>query len=406
MTIFDLPQELLDRVYFYLDWDRSTHLVPKRQDLLNISLTCKHLRHSVAPLLFRNVSLCLRWYQGILLEPTLFTLRRNRPDLTQHVRCVRICSSNGERASCRIPLGGSPTFKAPLDDPNRNWLGPELPMAQDDEYHVNLHAAHREAITSTLTALLSEVIEDGKDFEAKDAETILRELLHRTSHPSYEVLAPPGNKHYAESLDYADGKSREEGQIGPVVPIERWLQRSDPTADIALCKVPLVYQVGALATVMLCLPPTITEIVYEASTQDDVFSWQNVFGSHTAAAALRIFAPRIEHVTATSTDRKMLSWRASWNNLSRRVLDALTPEIIKDLTKLKSLVLAASVGESGQGLPRGCPSDYQLQRWTNLPAPGSLKSLEFWNIQGSDQTLDGLVNLVSFKTTFSTLLRY
>ena len=74
-TILTLPTELLDRVYSYLDWDPSTSLQPVRPGIISISLTCKRLRETVLPLVFKNVTLKLRWVEGSLAEPALFRIR-------------------------------------------------------------------------------------------------------------------------------------------------------------------------------------------------------------------------------------------------------------------------------------------------------------------------------------------
>lgn len=88
-TILDLPTELLEHVFAYLDWDRSIHLTPVRPDIANISLVCHQLRKAVIPLYFRHVKLRLRWYHDELVEPKLFKLRLDHPDLVKHVRCVQ-----------------------------------------------------------------------------------------------------------------------------------------------------------------------------------------------------------------------------------------------------------------------------------------------------------------------------
>lgn len=90
MPLIDLPTELLDGVFSYLDWDPADSLYPSRDDLINASLTCKQLRKVLEPAIFRNVTLRLCWAQGRLIEPRWYRLRKRRPELAKHVRCVYI----------------------------------------------------------------------------------------------------------------------------------------------------------------------------------------------------------------------------------------------------------------------------------------------------------------------------
>lgn len=85
-----LPNELLDHIFSYLDWDRSKDLYPTKPDIVNGSLTCRKLREALKPLVFRDVTLRLRWARGQLIEPCLYRLRREYPELARHIRCVFI----------------------------------------------------------------------------------------------------------------------------------------------------------------------------------------------------------------------------------------------------------------------------------------------------------------------------
>ena len=85
-----LPNELLDQIFSYLDWDRSKDLYPTKPDIINGSLTCRKLREALKPLVFRDVTLRLRWVRGQLIEPCLYRLRREYPELARHIRCVYI----------------------------------------------------------------------------------------------------------------------------------------------------------------------------------------------------------------------------------------------------------------------------------------------------------------------------
>ncbi|KAF2171241.1 hypothetical protein M409DRAFT_50707 [Zasmidium cellare ATCC 36951] len=84
MPLIDLPTELLDEVFSYLDWDPSRSLYPTRDDVLNASLTCRQLRKVLEPAIFRNVTLRLCWAEGRLIEPRWYCLRKQRPDIAKH----------------------------------------------------------------------------------------------------------------------------------------------------------------------------------------------------------------------------------------------------------------------------------------------------------------------------------
>lgn len=90
MPLIDLPTELLDQVFSYLDWDPTQSLYPSRDDLLSASSTCRQLRKVLEPAIFRNVTLRLCWAEGRLIEPRWYCLRTKRPDIVKHVRCVYI----------------------------------------------------------------------------------------------------------------------------------------------------------------------------------------------------------------------------------------------------------------------------------------------------------------------------
>ncbi|KAK4506865.1 hypothetical protein PRZ48_000598 [Zasmidium cellare] len=90
MPLVDLPTELLDEIFSYVDWDPSQSLYPCRDDLLNASLSCRQLRKVLEPAIFRSVTLRLCWAEGRLIEPRWYCLRKERPEIAKHVRCVYI----------------------------------------------------------------------------------------------------------------------------------------------------------------------------------------------------------------------------------------------------------------------------------------------------------------------------
>jgi len=177
-TILDLPAELLDRVYSYLDWDRTISLTPEREDIFNISLACKHLRDSILPLVFRNVRLSLRWIDGELIEPSLFRLRRHHPELAQHVRCVHIDTKHGHyygRRRTETP------FRLPEE--SYNWLNPELAVWSDSRHYLGLNAVHRERIDEVVRTMCGGVLADTSELLSgkSTAEAMMCSMLHAVS---------------------------------------------------------------------------------------------------------------------------------------------------------------------------------------------------------------------------------
>lgn len=94
-TILSLPNELIEHICNYLDWNPHTSLRPSKADIRNISLVNRQIRDAVLPILFRDVKLRLRWDEGCLIEPKLFRLRREHGHLMKHVRCVHVQTTFG-----------------------------------------------------------------------------------------------------------------------------------------------------------------------------------------------------------------------------------------------------------------------------------------------------------------------
>ena len=94
MSLNDLPRELLDAILSYLDWHPSAELCPTRPDLLSSSLACRALRASAVPLIFRTVTLALRWSDSVLMEPKLVQLDGEAEPADQWWRLAYVASES------------------------------------------------------------------------------------------------------------------------------------------------------------------------------------------------------------------------------------------------------------------------------------------------------------------------
>ncbi|KAK4548284.1 hypothetical protein LTR36_010154 [Oleoguttula mirabilis] len=409
-TLFDLPTELLDRIYSYLDWDRTTNLVPHRPDILHISLTCKHLRESIIPLVFRNVTLCLRWVAGALTEPSLLALRRHRPDLAQHIRCVYVSSKVGRPGYWpdQESQDERPRFSVPEDV--EDWLNPELAVWPDSRHYTELNAAHRARVHEVVRELfksVSESCELATDADSGTAEAMVCQMVAQTSYASrkQKELLDATKASGAPLLSRSVQRQRNEQQTGSSAgaaadqvgddeppPAKTW--RMGP-ADRHLKQ-----QTDALAAVMLCLPATLIELVFDSTCTDGPDnSPQNRYAMHVAAAAMQVFGSRLESLTATLSNHLSALFRVRGPNalqiLEQPNSDTVTPDIVSGLTNLKSLVLASTSDPQGKlhfgGLQRDVP---HLERWHALHAVDNLTTLDFWNMHVSDDDADKLVKAI------------
>lgn len=119
MSILKLPTEIVLEVAAYLDWAEED-LCPTKPDVVNLSMTCSHLRDALIPIVFRDVILKLRWQGGVLAEPCLYKLRLHCPHLAKHIRSVCIVTNfDHDDLSPRGSRKPTP-FVAPFSRPD--WL--------------------------------------------------------------------------------------------------------------------------------------------------------------------------------------------------------------------------------------------------------------------------------------------
>ncbi|EME49870.1 hypothetical protein DOTSEDRAFT_68613 [Dothistroma septosporum NZE10] len=146
MSLLKLPNELLDHISSYLDWDCTKQLYPVKDDLISASVTCRRLRAALIPSIFKEVNLRLRWVGGELAEPSLYKLRVQSPRLMKHIRCVTVSTEREECAHCAQKDHCRP-FVPPHDQ--QDWL-----LTKDEEQsHLGMeHRARVDTLARSLTA--------------------------------------------------------------------------------------------------------------------------------------------------------------------------------------------------------------------------------------------------------------
>ncbi|RMY76847.1 hypothetical protein D0863_01713 [Hortaea werneckii] len=364
--ILILPPELLQRIFACLDWHRSAHLTPDRGDILNISLTCKHLRHIITPLLFRNVTLCLRWVDGELLEPALLRLRREKPELSRWIRNVHVHTAAGSRPG---QTTSPPVLAAP--DDIEDWLSPEL-TALDHEsegerkWHQDLHSSHRNRLNWLVLKRAYDIpIVSERHGQPYGAEQLIYDALKQRSRINGSVYeASPARDPSLSNLSPEEPLRPLATDENHVVLFEtsaktwRWHRTH---ADRRRKR-----DVDALAVVMLCLPPTLNDVTFEVgSGPDDA----HLFALHVFAAILEVYNTRLEALTIVGSTQE-----------SDAIGKVITKSHILGLTNIKTLRLAGA--RSTKPSTRDTPSDAaNPERWHALrETTSSLRTLEFWNV--------------------------
>ncbi|KAF2770417.1 hypothetical protein EJ03DRAFT_67457 [Teratosphaeria nubilosa] len=179
--------------------------------------------------------------------------------------------------------------------------------------------------------------------------------------------------------------------IGPSLPLEAWLASLQHSASTALLTKPIKYEIDALASILACVPATVTELVCEAGLQGHARSRSDSFPTHVAAVALKLFAKRLESLTLTHGPAAEPHRVGDWTP------DPVTQTIVQ-LTSVKHLRLAWSPNPAAFApMTRSHVADLDLNRWTSLD-PSTLNVLEIWNVQLNDQFVDRLSKLVKHFT--------
>ena len=260
-TILDLPTELLQDVFEYLDWDCSKDLTPIRSEIVNISSTCWHLRKAVLPLLFRNVSLKLRWAHGALIQPGMLSLRQTCPHLASYVKCVHVETLFGHFKELRSNM--SP-FALPKE--LQQWLDSTKALPNDTEHA--LYSSERDVVKDLTERLLStQQCVEFLQHAPQDVQTRFRHLARSLSD---QVLAtPPPSAMESDTMHrglrdvigdetFFDDAREEARSIASTL---RNLRAPSKARDIR-------FLLDAFFVLLLCFPSRLNTLVFESLPTD------------------------------------------------------------------------------------------------------------------------------------------
>ncbi|KAK5674515.1 hypothetical protein LTS10_012711 [Elasticomyces elasticus] len=438
-NLLALPTELLDRIASYLDWNRSESLIPRRPDIHSLSETCKHLRAATLPLLFRNVTLSLRWQDGVLLEPSLYQLKRERPDLAQHVRSVYVATRLGFRPGTRLGQE-APDFRIP--DDVEDWLGTEKAGTDDTDarFHSELDEMHRNRLDDVVDRLYA-TLNDAPVGTATPSDSSSANALSSSLEASAALLLLAGNdiagnntaeskiRHLIRHANFTIKQNRPAKKAPPTNAVPRrdswegtwgtpigathssnnsYASRFDPYhgAGPSLRKaLRTKLQIDALATLMLCLPPTVDEIVYEPGASQAEQPWFH-FSAYLLDHMMQVFGHRIESLTIATSEGRNQRIHRLVNPISDNEPLSSGPDSLEHLTILRRLVFASTSAtpEAGFSEPQmqflQLSSTGYINRWSILILHTTLTTIEFWNTALTDPNF---THLATFITPFRSL---
>ncbi|KAK3112971.1 hypothetical protein LTR53_010205 [Teratosphaeriaceae sp. CCFEE 6253] len=462
-SLLTLPTELLDRIAAHLDWDRAASLLPDRPSLFALSLTTRHLRAATLPLLFRHVTLALHWDNGVLLTPALYNLCRERPDLARHIRAVVVRSRVGYPVGTRAGDGPA-EFRVP-DDVD-TWLDLGESGRGGDEggegrWLGEVGAAHRGRVEGAVDALWDEVI--GVREVVVEAAVGDAPLLASGSSDSDFPPASPDSMHAVDSdamdvpaqsaearvralissinaqrthlqrrqITHRRGDNSDEDVSGPHSPPtingpSTLTMKSPPGSSLAAKTHDLQHlqrhklALDALATLMLCLPATLTDLVFEEPSHGQEQQPWCRFAHHLFAITARVFGPqRLRSLTmatssftggggAAAAQRRILRSRLipSASILAPGVnAEDATPQSAHQLTALKRLVLAnAASPPENINRHNAHPPATLLAPWDTPVLHTHLTHLELWNLSLTDDDVAPLATFLSHFTALRSLL--
>lgn len=390
-TLLDLPTELLDKIYSYLDWDRTVTLEPNRTDIFNISLVCRQLRRTILPTVFRDVTLRLRWVDGALVEPRLLQLRRDYSHLAKHIRCVYIKTLFGQYPDPDSQLA---SFVVPED--LNDWLQPAI--AEVDGTEQARTRSHRQRVNDAarkITQSFQHVLTGHEcPQELRDrAEKLARQLAggcrpFDDRQPQLSSASSSGATTHGCVDD--DATSDEAVDLSARYETE---QSNRPTFIAALSnndyRTPRL-QLDALIIVMLCFPPSLNCLYYESLPSDRTDTVQNAFSLHVAATAMQIFGDRLQHlamVTCSPARSSRLPNRMRRHQVRDvREEEVLVPEVLSHLQSVGTLTFATDMDYSHYW-PNLVPHD--VERWHSMPS--NIARLELTNMQGESPAFVKLI---------------
>ena len=384
-TLLDLPTELLDKVCSYLDWDRSKELTPTRPNIINISLTCGHLREAVLPTLFRNVHLKIRWVDGALVEPGLVKMRKHAPHLAKHVRCVSMKTLFGQFADPAFKLK---PFAVP--DEVEEWWGLAPSTASNSQTEREL--SHRQQVNEAARALFEDpeyapLVKTCTGELRMHAAKLIRRLFGDASYvQSWREPLGGGSGNAGAREILGDSALFDEGrEVATQSAQSSWQSRRRRYRDLRL-------RLDALVLVILCLPVSLNALVFESLPTDRMDTLQHAFALQIVAMTMKIFSIRIQSITTLSAGSYPM--RDEHGDLTETKI--LNSDIISNLQQVRELVLSSN--HSPRHRSRSGDLHHGWKRWHTISA--NITSLSFCN---TDHEPHELVELVKDFTSLQNL---
>lgn len=315
---------------------------------------------------------------GELLEPPLFRLRREKPELSRWIRSVHIHTAIGNRPR---QTTSPPVFAAP--DDIEDWLSPELTVLDREsegerKWHHDLHSLHRNRLNHVVKERAHSLpIVSERHEQPWGAEQLMRKLIMMTSLDALKKRFRTSGSVYEASLPWQSSPSNwspehpfrpltiDDNHLGPFdESVQTW--RWHPSSADRRRK----REVDALAVVMLCLPPTLSDITFEVGNAPDD---THLFALHVFAAILEVYNTRLEALTIIGSTQE--------SDARGKIV---THSHIVGLTNIRTLRLAG--GRSTKVSTGDTPFDVANPECWHALRETTLRTLEFWNVAFTVQT--------------------
>lgn len=380
-TLLSLPTEILDKIYSCLDWDRSKSLRPDRPDIISISLTCQHLRQTIQPLVFQNVTLKLRWVDGALVEPALFGLRKAHPHLANYVRSVYIETHFRQSP----PYGKLTDFAVP--DELSDWVQPSSSFEDRDR---DMEVSHRQRVNSVARTLVevyhrSELLTQCPPHLRHYLNKLVRKILDDDDLTTAHTM----QKHLLSSPN----RTLEARRIGEAAYFDRRHEIADALDSATATRTRRRWyrsrrlELDALVLVVLCLPACVNSLAFETIHNHRDETLQNNFALHVAAMALGIFGDRLKRLTMITSPERKPHHRAVEDPEQQAENSIITDHVLGEIKQVGTLVLSDYHGD-GNPRYREISTHWQVQ-WHVLAR--TVTHLELWNIQSMSAELVQLI---------------
>ena len=330
-TILDLPTELLQDVFEYLDWDRSKDLTPVRPEIVNISATCWHLRKAVLPLLFRNVSLKLRWAHGALIQPGMFSIRHQCPHLAKYVKCVHVETLFGHYKELDLTMT---PFALPRE--LQHWLDSISSFPNDTGN--SIYSSNCDRVKDIAQRLLDtpQCVEFLRH-STHDVQTRFRRLAHSLSD---QVLATP----LFRTTDI-DARRDPQNIIGDETFFdearEEAIHATSPQAstNTRTRNRDLRSRLDAFFVFLLCFPSQLNSLVFESLPNDRQDVLQSQFALQLVALIFTLYPGHLEQLTVISSLRRTSTGLAP-GELNNEGQSRILGDVLGDLAAVRSLTLS------------------------------------------------------------------